>query len=509
MIVYFADRNFNVISIASSELETGNVVIEDTLTDDVQTGTRTIELILNDNQDVRTNVTCGRYILCGGHEADFDTKEEKQFKQPEYALYQIVNVERDADKAEITIYGEDIGIDLLNKTVGSWKPETDQTITSAVDSVLGSSHMGWNVNYNVDKKKKKDSSRFSYESDSTALERLQSVLSIFNAEMYFSYDIDGFKAITRSINVVDHHGRKTPVHDFRMGAEISNITETASIEELATSYKLYGLNSKSAKTALSKMPDYKNYSGKTYKPDDRSTFDFSRNHTYKISGDQVQATDAMKKWRNELDTDGNITVVKETQYKNVKSLISYAMKELEKVADVEYTYEVEFNDIPETVHTGDYIRIIDEQGQLYLKARVLKIESSETRHEYKLTLGSFKRLEGSKAEINRNAAQGADGEDAILLQIDSVNGTQFKNTGVSTTLTVTIRYGDKIITKAADMLENFGSAAYLTWSEKKLGETEFTALASDDSRIGDSGFYLTLGTGDVDEKSVFECELNF
>ena len=104
---------------------------------------------------------------------------------------------------------------------------------------------------------------------------------------------------------------------------------------------------------------------------------------------------------------------------------------------------------------------------------------------------------------------GAKGENAILLQIDSANGTQFKNTGVSTTLTVTIRYGDKIITKAADMLENFGSAAYLTWSEKKLGETEFTALASDDSRIGDSGFYLTLGTGDVDEKSVFECELNF
>lgn len=111
--------------------------------------------------------------------------------------------------------------------------------------------------------------------------------------------------------------------------------------------------------------------------------------------------------------------------------------------------------------------------------------------------------------VTTTCIQGAKGEDAILLQIDSANGTQFKNTGVSTTLTVTIRYGDKIITKAADMLENFGSAAYLTWSEKKLGETEFTALASDDSRIGDNGFYLTLGTDDVDEKSVFECELNF
>lgn len=104
---------------------------------------------------------------------------------------------------------------------------------------------------------------------------------------------------------------------------------------------------------------------------------------------------------------------------------------------------------------------------------------------------------------------GADGKDAILLQIDSVNGVQFKNTGIATTLTVTIRYGDKTITKASQMYEAFGSSAYLTWSEKKIGETEFTPLASGDSRIGDNGFYLTIGADDVDEKSVFECELNF
>lgn len=102
-----------------------------------------------------------------------------------------------------------------------------------------------------------------------------------------------------------------------------------------------------------------------------------------------------------------------------------------------------------------------------------------------------------------------DGEDAILLQIDSANGTQFKNTAVNTTLTVTIRCGDKTITKASQMYEAFGSSAYLTWSEKKIGEKEFIPLAQDDSRIGGNGFYLTIGADDVDEKSVFECELNF
>lgn len=104
---------------------------------------------------------------------------------------------------------------------------------------------------------------------------------------------------------------------------------------------------------------------------------------------------------------------------------------------------------------------------------------------------------------------GADGKDAILLQIDSANGTQFKNTAINTVLTVTIRYGDKTITKSSQLYEAFGSSAYLTWSEKKIGETEFTPLAQGDSRIGDNGFYLTIGADDVNEKSVFECELNF
>ena len=112
-------------------------------------------------------------------------------------------------------------------------------------------------------------------------------------------------------------------------------------------------------------------------------------------------------------------------------------------------------------------------------------------------------------KVTTTCIQGAKGEDAILLQIDSVNGTQFKNTGIATTLTVTIRYGDKTITKASQMYEAFGSSAYLTWSEKKMGETEFTPLSQGDSRIGDNGFYLTIGADDVDEKSVFECELNF
>lgn len=104
--------------------------------------------------------------------------------------------------------------------------------------------------------------------------------------------------------------------------------------------------------------------------------------------------------------------------------------------------------------------------------------------------------------------QGAKGDDAVLLSIESVNGTQFKNTGVNTTMTVTIRIGDTTITDSNGLAAFYGDDASLAWSEKKVGETDFTPLSSDDSRIGDKGFYITLGTDDVDGQSVFECELN-
>ena len=109
--------------------------------------------------------------------------------------------------------------------------------------------------------------------------------------------------------------------------------------------------------------------------------------------------------------------------------------------------------------------------------------------------------------VTTTCIQGAKGEDAILLQIDSSSGTTFKTDGVSTVLTVTIRYGDQIITAEEAMLETFGANAALVWSEKKKGAIDFVDMASDDSKISNSGFSLTLTPSDVDDKSVFTCTL--
>lgn len=101
-----------------------------------------------------------------------------------------------------------------------------------------------------------------------------------------------------------------------------------------------------------------------------------------------------------------------------------------------------------------------------------------------------------------------DGEDAVMLYIDSSNGTTFKNSDVATIFTVTVYVGGIAITDFVKLKEVFGQGAYLQWLIKRYGETEFTKIPLDDSRLNDNGFMFTLNAKDIKFKAVFNCELN-
>lgn len=103
--------------------------------------------------------------------------------------------------------------------------------------------------------------------------------------------------------------------------------------------------------------------------------------------------------------------------------------------------------------------------------------------------------------------KGDAGADAIVLNVSSVNGNMFKNTGISTNLVVSVTVGADVLTNAAQLHSKLGSAVYLQWSEKKAGELDFTPLALDDSRLQDEGFLFAVATTDVDNKSTFKCDL--
>jgi predicted nucleic acid-binding Zn-ribbon protein len=101
-----------------------------------------------------------------------------------------------------------------------------------------------------------------------------------------------------------------------------------------------------------------------------------------------------------------------------------------------------------------------------------------------------------------------DGEDAVMLYIDSSNGTTFKNSDVATIFTVSIYVGGIVIDNSTKLKEIFGENSYLQWLIKRYGETEFTKIPLNDSRLNDNGFMFTLNAKDIKFKAVFNCELN-
>lgn len=102
---------------------------------------------------------------------------------------------------------------------------------------------------------------------------------------------------------------------------------------------------------------------------------------------------------------------------------------------------------------------------------------------------------------------GPNGENAVLLRIDSSRGTVFKNDSISTALSAVIYNGSNRITGIDDLHSIFGSGAYLQWYWQKVDDETFGVISSGDSMISNNGFTLTIAANQVDTKVTFMCEL--
>lgn len=103
----------------------------------------------------------------------------------------------------------------------------------------------------------------------------------------------------------------------------------------------------------------------------------------------------------------------------------------------------------------------------------------------------------------------SDGADAILVNVDPINGYIYKNTGVATTMIVTVIVGEQWIDTSEKLKNWFGDEACLQWREKKVGELVFTDVPRSDSRLSDEGFIFTVAPNDVYNKTSFKCDLIF
>lgn len=364
MIIYFCDRQLNILGHASTELPEGIRISQDKTVEDVTTGVNSFECILTWNDDTRAEleqgIVAGNYILKKGNYDGYDS------------LYQIVETESDTLEQEISLYAEDAGLDLLN-TLCPAVTLTNKTITQMVTYFLPAD---WSLNVQDAPTTTKTNA---WDGTSTCTERLRSVVGLWGCELYYSFRIEQLQVKEKILNVVQKRGLQEAIPQLRLNYDIDRIVTKTSIADLVTALAVTGGTPQGSDTPI----DLKNY---TYSYTDPVTGDVYQ--VDKPTG-QMRNVTAMGRWSSAIDIDGLWVGEYSFDTTDKAILAGQARAELQKRCYPAVNYDVDFATLPEDAQIGDRVNIIDDDGNLYLEARLLQIETCEAEDTKTATIGEY------------------------------------------------------------------------------------------------------------------------
>ena len=365
MIVYFADRQLNILGTASTELPNGLNVHKDKKTEDVETGVAVFECKIPFTKKTRSKVEActevGNYVL-----RSHDSENE---------FFTIIDSEIDTKNQEVYIYAEDAGLDLLNEIVGAYEADQAYSISHYINTFAADSgfQIGINEASNLTRK-------LSWDGESTVTERIASVATQFGGfEVSYSFDIKGLEIKNKYINIYQERGQDNGVQ-LRLNRDIDRIVAVKSIANLATALECTG-----------GVPENKEepITLKGYSYDDGDFY---------VSGSRLYSREALKKWSrynwakepNQLE-DGKGHIVKMFSYETTEqaTLCAHAVAELKKICEIEVNYEVDIVKLPEGTKIGDWVNIVDDEGELYVAGRILKLTTSVAEQEQSVVLGEY------------------------------------------------------------------------------------------------------------------------
>lgn len=311
----------------------------------------------------------------------------KEFSKPgNYVLFHdlnnkdvwmtIVEVEHDPKKGSHIFTAEDAGLDLLNELLGPYKADKAYPIAEYVRRFTFDSgfELGFNEIPNL-------SRRLEWESESmTALARLASVATQFdNAEIDFSFTVDGTTVLKKYVNVYKKRGDDTN-QTLYVNAELDDIVITSDIYDLGTALEVSGGTPDGANNPIT----LKGYSWKD--PDGR----YELSPSSGILKDKVNGA----KWSRLLPGQANPSgayILRRKTYETTsqKTLLDNALRELKKISEPVVNYEIEIIDLPDTAQIGDTVNLVDEDEEVFLSARLLQLEIQYSTGEKSAVLGDF------------------------------------------------------------------------------------------------------------------------
>ena len=363
MIIYFCDRELNILGHASTTLPQGIRVRQDKTVEDVESGVNSFECILTWDAGTRfeleQGVMAGNYIL-------------KQSDTEYDSLYQIVETEIDTKAQEISIYAEDAGLDLLN-TLCPATTLTNKNITQMLTTFLPND---WVLNV---ENAPSTTQTYVWDGTSTCTERLRSVVGLWDCELYYSFVIKGLQIQKKILNVVQKRGNQEAIPQLRLNYDIDKIVTKTSIADLVTALAVTGGTPDGSQTPINLV----NY--------DYSYTDLETGDVYEVDKPtgQMRNITQMDRWAGEVDFDGLLLGSYSFDTNDKAVLAGQARAELQRRCYPAVNYDVDFTLLPEDAKIGDRVNIIDDAGGLYLEARLLQIETCEAEQTKKAVIGEY------------------------------------------------------------------------------------------------------------------------
>lgn len=363
MILYFADRQLNILGHASTILPEGLTVTNDKMIEDVETGVASFECDIPYDRNTRSGVESfcevGNYLL-----SSFDGKNE---------FYTIIESELDTYNQTVYIYAEDAGMDLLNEVFGAYEADKAYPITHYINKFAAGSGFAIGVN-----EAKNLTRKLSWDGEATAAERIASVATQFDGcEVSYTFEVDNLTVTKKFINIYKERGKDIGVSLY-LNRDIDSIVTSKSIANLATALQCTGGTPEDEEDPITL---------KGYKYDDGDFY---------VDGTVLKSRNALKQWARYLwkdddtsESGGHITKQYSYDTTSQKTLCSHAITELKKIRDIEVNYEIDLKRLPENVKVGDRVNVIDDAGGLYLSTRILQLERSVANETQKATLGEY------------------------------------------------------------------------------------------------------------------------
>lgn len=456
MIIYLADRHMNIVATCSNNLPKGLKFQNDLKVEDVESGVATFSVdILYDEEDaVKTAQFCesGNYVLV------YDDNGENGF-------YTIIEAENDRKEHSINIYAEDGGLDLLNEVVDDYTADGPHPIAFYVEK------FSYDSGFEIGLNEVSDLNRtLSWTGQDTCTARILSVANSFGAEIGFSFTVKNMTITHKYINIYKKRGNEN-VAQLRLNTDIDNIIVKSSISDLTTCLIPSGGTPEGSEHPITLAG---------YKYDDGDI--------YVNELGWVASRSALAKWsRYQWETYGNYGghIVKYYSYDTTSQseLCNRTISYLKKYFDVIYNYEVDIAILPDNVRIGDTINIIDENGELYLNARVLKLETSSCDKTATATLGDFLIKSGGINEKVKMMAEQF--KDYVIKQREQAYKTQqlaksalVKANEASSAATNASKKADDAKTSAADAITNSNTAINQS-NEAKTAANEAKTAAND------------------------------